>query len=935
MQVTFSRDFKRQHTLLRTRGGEAQNAALQVDQILGRIAATDEPQRMDSFGNLTHHGESRIEHCFKYDLIGRYRLVCIKTDSMIHLAFVGTHADTDRWLENNRGHKYVVTKNTRRAVQIREVDFDGVAERGSLPEQQARPVPNIDGSIPALFPHVILAALIDSGFNDTELGEIRRCTQISDDNEIIDAANAPSDEARKSVLISVAIELRDNNLNAAQEIIDRYKHGVSDDIASVASERETSEILEANPDVFFQLRDLHPDEMAKALGGNDFHDWLLFLHPDQKPVVQLAAKRVLSLRGVPGSGKTCVLVHRARELARRYPQDRIAVVALNPALAGLLKKLVGMLCTEEIAARIDVLSMDSLCQIIIKHFEPNRQIQLHDPRNDESLEDCWTEVWSRESTQSEMQPIVRSLEQRGVDAARYVRDELIWVRSAFAKSAAPDRGSILLCRDVYENPEATERRGRKIPFSRDWRSRILKLLAEYEEYCETGALYDPAAVTLLAHRWVGALRSSPPPDLKFRSLLVDEVQDLGTVELEILNNLAPLLDDAMLLVGDPEQQVFPKAHDLSKADIQPNQRRLFRRNFRNPKQILEAAEALAKELGDDGEGGDRLLPEFASRESDPPLAASMKNPEDEVLQVAQFLKQRHGIEQVSVSCIVACGLRDDDEKSLHDLAAAYRAAGLDNVRLLRADSGLDGGTVYVSSLETIKGFEFSTVVVTRCADGLMPVASLPAEESWRDARRLYVAFTRARDSLVLTWSGQRSRFLTGIAATLREAPLIEVDSPVDADPAGIATTAAAPPMGGTANRPAETRPLESEKTRATDADAAGKPVLPNESAPPASQPSVEPARKKPTTDLPAPQANSAVREGSVAPAAEVSIERVLRENGFKIIDKRPQGGALWVLGGEEIGVKLGRVVRGYAIKFAPNGSRSTERRPAWWLRRNF
>jgi superfamily I DNA/RNA helicase len=59
----------------------------------------------------------------------------------------------------------------------------------------------------------------------------------------------------------------------------------------------------------------------------------------------------------------------------------------------------------------------------------------------------------------------------------------------------------------------------------------------------------------------------------------------------------------------------------------------------------------------------------------------------------------------------------------------------------------------------VKGFEFSTVIVVGCGDNCLPIPGRAKEEAWRDALRLYVAMTRARDGVVLLYSKKPSPFL--------------------------------------------------------------------------------------------------------------------------------------------------------------------------------
>ena len=67
-----------------------------------RLASGDS-QTLEMQNRRTRHGELRIGGCRKYDLGGGYRLVCIKHEGHLVAAFVGSHDDCDRWIENNRG----------------------------------------------------------------------------------------------------------------------------------------------------------------------------------------------------------------------------------------------------------------------------------------------------------------------------------------------------------------------------------------------------------------------------------------------------------------------------------------------------------------------------------------------------------------------------------------------------------------------------------------------------------------------------------------------------------------------------------------------------------------------------------------------------------------------------------------------------------------
>ena len=60
------------------------------------------------------------------------------------------------------------------------------------------------------------------------------------------------------------------------------------------------------------------------------------------------------------------------------------------------------------------------------------------------------------------------------------------------------------------------------------------------------------------------------------------------------------------------------------------------------------------------------------------------------------------------------------------------------------------------------------------------------------------------------------------------------------------------------------------------------------------------------------------------------------EQSFKIelfIDKRPNGGALWALGGLELSSVMSDLAkRGLRFTFSKNGGRATKHRRAWFIK---
>lgn len=119
--------------------------------------------------------------------------------------------------------------------------------------------------------------------------------------------------------------------------------------------------------------------------------------------------------------------------------------------------------------------------------------------------------------------------------------------------------------------------------------------------------------------------------------------------------------------------------------------------------------------------------------------------------------------------------------SIVDLASAHAADGGDLASLVddldrraAAQHAPVARGVTLATIHAAKGLEWDAVVVAGCAEGSIPHAQSTSPEALAEERRLfYVAVTRARRHLLLTWSRsrqpggratrQRSRFLDALA----------------------------------------------------------------------------------------------------------------------------------------------------------------------------
>ena len=106
-----------------------------------------------------------------------------------------------------------------------------------------------------------------------------------------------------------------------------------------------------------------------------------------------------------------------------------------------------------------------------------------------------------------------------------------------------------------------------------------------------------------------------------------------------------------------------------------------------------------------------------------------------------------------------------------DRAAALQEAGV-AVELLQRDGPGNNQAIKIASMHRAKGTEFSRVIVVGAEAGVVPLdwvfesqpeADHPAIRG-RERSLFYVACSRARDELVVTWAGAPSPFIPSLTA---------------------------------------------------------------------------------------------------------------------------------------------------------------------------
>ncbi|MFD3695198.1 UvrD-helicase domain-containing protein [Streptomyces sp. NPDC058646] len=531
------------------------------------------------------------------------------------------------------------------------------------------------------------------------------------------------------VLLSQRHRLGGESVRAIADHLERVFPGC----AGSAVDQQVSSAPEhhrpSSSDGLFDLEGLRDAALEAAMRA-PIEQWMTFLHPDQVALVRRNWSGPARISGPAGTGKTVVALHRAAYLARRTT-GRILYVTFANNLPRVQSTFLRTMAPA-VADRVDFRSLHSWAQEFLQ--ERGIPVRLHGDKAETAFSLAWKHV-GRESRLAELDP-----------APAYWHEEIDYVIKG--------RG---LTR--FEEYATLPRRRRKASLHRAHRQSVWELYEAYESLRGERGVHDFNDVLSLALAEASRERERPP----YAAVIVDEVQDLTLVGVRLLHALVGDVPNGLLLVGDGQQTVYPGGFRLTDAgiDIRGDRGQVLRTNYRNSKQILDAAlTVVADDAFEDLDG----MRTPGRRDVD------LTYHDGDVVRVTRTTLEAHDTELLDA-------LRSLPDGALADtalLCPSMRAVG--HYQRLLSQAGVpvcqlehyDGRPVDAVKLGTYrraKGLEFKNVFLPQhdaaLANGTqgdtaggkeMPETAREREELLRS--QLFVAMTRARD---LLWLGNVTR----------------------------------------------------------------------------------------------------------------------------------------------------------------------------------
>ena len=475
------------------------------------------------------------------------------------------------------------------------------------------------------------------------------------------------------------------------------------------------------------------DDLAelRALLDKPMSQFRTFLHRSQETLAYRPNWGSAQVTGGPGTGKTVVALHRVKYLVEQKNPGpgKVLLTTFTKGLAQALERdLREMLGAEQMAA-VQVVNIDAWSNGLVRDRVGKRLSVLTDVKE---RDDRW----------------------RRAAASVGATKSTTFLHAEWEQVVLAQR---LTSEDDYLE---CERRGRGKPLPAAQRRTVWRAIEAFTTRLRADGRWTHPMVADEAAR---LLSTGEPP---YDHVVVDEIQDLHPAHWRLVRSAVKSKPEDLFLTGDPHQRIYGHRVSLRNVGINIGGRRSTKLtlSYRTSAEILAWS---LRMLGDHHETGlDDVADDLAAYRSafsgTAPVVVGAETREQEMTDLAAALQAGHadGIDWEDIA-VVARG-----QHIWRPAVAVLRRAGVPAVELNKSVAGDDA--VRISTMHGLKGLEFRAVAVVGVSEGVIPRPGvIPAEEDAvvhrneiQDERNLlFVATTRPRERLRVSWHGAPSPFL--------------------------------------------------------------------------------------------------------------------------------------------------------------------------------
>ncbi|MEK3820309.1 ATP-dependent helicase [Cytobacillus sp. FSL W8-0315] len=433
----------------------------------------------------------------------------------------------------------------------------------------------------------------------------------------------------------------------------------------------------------------------------------------------------LLVKGIAGSGKTTVLLKKARKVIEKNPSIRIGLFTYNKTLSQYSKKIAEQIGPDNLF----VYTFHSWAYGALRDVTRTR-LNVTTTRDQK---DCLKRA---------VEIIRKDSKHRFVTEEKFrefLSDEISWIKGKGIKNLLE-----------YQNVSRIGR-GSSVRVTKPDRKIIFRIFEEYERAKKNIRKidYDDFAVMLLENK------TKIKDSFKFDQVMIDEGQDLQQIQLRLLRYIAK---EKFIVAADKGQKIYKTS--FSWKDIGINilggRTKILQNSFRSTKQIIQMAHSL--QMNDsiikDEEYVAPVLPEYTGPVPDVFECDSKEKQDAAIISTIKQLLEENPDKTI--------GILSREWRSINRLYYSFQAESIP-YEFIKKDQG-DAHTpgVKLTTFHSAKGLEFDYVIILDLVDESIDEELQDEEYLEVERRLLYVSITRAKTYLQLYYYDQPSSLLKEI-----------------------------------------------------------------------------------------------------------------------------------------------------------------------------
>jgi len=486
--------------------------------------------------------------------------------------------------------------------------------------------------------------------------------------------------------------------------------------------------LNQNKELFVVITD---DEELELYLNAPSEQWRIFLHPNQRAIVEASVKGSVRVLGGAGTGKTVVAMHRVKWLIENVLKEgeQVLFTTYTKTLTNDLETNLKLLLTPSQLERVTITNLDKLVHELITKCS-SYQVAYSFAQQEE-LKRVWEQAIQNKPAELS-------------DA--FMRME--WEQVILAQGISTLKGYLKALR---------KGRGKAVKAAQ--RKLIWACFQRYIDSVLELKLIEPD----MAMWELTRMSLDGEVNFPYRAVVLDELQDMSTAALRLLRVLTPMADNDLFLVGDGHQKIYPRPLAMNSTGIKiqgKGHAHRLRINYRTTQEIHKRAMTVLKEgaVQDiDGEPSALKMYQSLTNGEYPEIHhGGTQTERDQALKTwLSNTQDSDSPEDASKELCVVVRSKSQREA----ICSKLKGWGIDCLEVLsstKLTSDLKG--VRVMTAHRIKGLEFKGVALVDWDSNFEPMFADQSGDSEytaqlkKEQRSLaYVAMSRARLSLFVSY----------------------------------------------------------------------------------------------------------------------------------------------------------------------------------------